>query len=325
VPARPGEYDGTPRAGDDDADGVADDVDVCPRVFDPPRPLDEGRQADADADGIGDVCDACPLDPRADCEAPPSDDLDADGIGDAADGCPRRADASQEDTDEDGVGDACDACEAPNPGVTPCPLTIAALRDPTSRARPPRHALVLVADASVAGVRPDAGNARGFSISDGVAPFSGIFVFTGSAPAGVVEGERVTLAARLDSYQESDELVAPEILESAPGDAVEPLLVATTEVGDGGEHSSAYESMLVRIEEALVTNANPDAPSDYDELLLDDVLRIDDLLDPSLDNAFAVGTRFRSVTGVLGRTFGHWKIWPRSPSDLELAGTDGEP
>jgi hypothetical protein len=39
---------------DADADGVADPVDVCPRIADP-------EQLDSDADGQGDACDACPV------------------------------------------------------------------------------------------------------------------------------------------------------------------------------------------------------------------------------------------------------------------------
>ena len=60
VPARPGEYDGT-TADDMDGDGVANDSDNCPRVFNPVRPIDLGAQADADEDDIGDACDTDPL------------------------------------------------------------------------------------------------------------------------------------------------------------------------------------------------------------------------------------------------------------------------
>jgi hypothetical protein len=55
-------YDGVPKPGDMDGDGIPDDEDNCPRVFNPIRPMDNGKQADADGDGIGDACDPCPLD-----------------------------------------------------------------------------------------------------------------------------------------------------------------------------------------------------------------------------------------------------------------------
>jgi imidazolonepropionase-like amidohydrolase len=50
-------YDGTVTASDGDGDGVADGVDNCPAIFNPPRPVDGFAQADEDGDGIGDACD----------------------------------------------------------------------------------------------------------------------------------------------------------------------------------------------------------------------------------------------------------------------------
>lgn len=50
-------------ATDHDGDGVPDATDLCPTVFDPPRPMDGTRQADVDGDGHGDACDLAPLDP----------------------------------------------------------------------------------------------------------------------------------------------------------------------------------------------------------------------------------------------------------------------
>ena len=56
-------YTGVPSATDSDGDGIADAMDDCPRIFDPVRPMDDGKQPDSDGDGIGDACDECPLDP----------------------------------------------------------------------------------------------------------------------------------------------------------------------------------------------------------------------------------------------------------------------
>ena len=50
-------FDGIATPGDADGDGVADGVDNCPAIFNPPRPVDAFVQADEDGDGIGDVCD----------------------------------------------------------------------------------------------------------------------------------------------------------------------------------------------------------------------------------------------------------------------------
>jgi hypothetical protein len=70
------------------------------------------------------------------------------------------------------------------------------------------------------------------------------------------------------------------------------------------------------VTDAVVTVTNPDAPSDYDETELAGALRLDDLLDPELDNGFAPGAAFSAVTGVLGYSFDHRKLMPRSAEDL---------
>jgi len=118
VPFRPGEYTGEPSADDPDGDGVAGDADNCPFIFNPVRPLDEGRQGDLDGDGVGDLCDPCPLDAdTTSCSVPDPDDKDGDGIPNGQDLCPANPDPDQADTDGDGKGDACDACPLDaNPG-----------------------------------------------------------------------------------------------------------------------------------------------------------------------------------------------------------------
>jgi hypothetical protein len=64
-PYRPGEYAGV-SDDDRDGDGIANDDDICPDVFDPVRLL-EDAQGDADEDGAGDACDPCPLDDSDGC------------------------------------------------------------------------------------------------------------------------------------------------------------------------------------------------------------------------------------------------------------------
>ena len=71
---------------DRDGDGIGDDVDNCPLLYNP-------DQADVDNDGTGDACD--------------DDDSDGDGYPDYADNC-RLTPNDQTDSDSDGIGDACD-------------------------------------------------------------------------------------------------------------------------------------------------------------------------------------------------------------------------
>jgi cytosine/adenosine deaminase-related metal-dependent hydrolase len=316
IPARPGEYDGIPSELDRDGDGVADNDDLCPTVFDPPRPLDGGFQADADADGRGDACDPCPLDPNDTCHDR-SGDRDADGVADGRDDCPNATDAAQTDGDGDGRGDACDYCTLENPGASPCPLPIAALRDAAAPEHPPRHALVELGPALVTALRPDSGSSRGFYVEDGIGPYSGLFVYTGSQSPAVEVGDRVTLTGHYDVYYELDELVDATVIVREPFVEVPaPIVVDAAEVGDEGALGAKYDSMLVTVTGAVVVETNPDAPSDYDETGLDGALRLDDLLDPELDNGFAPGTTFSALTGILGYSFGHEKLMPRGPADL---------
>jgi hypothetical protein len=285
-------------------------------MFDPLRPLDAGVPPDADGDRLGDACDPCPLDPDPACRDWRTGDRDGDGVADGADDCPDAPDVDQADSDDDGRGDACDFCPLPNPGITPCRLAIAELRDPRSASRPPRHALVALDGAAVTALRPDSGNARGFYLEDAAAPFSGLFVYTAKASPGVSVGDQVAVWGRFDEYYGADQLVFGAWLARAPGAAPEPLDVTTSAVGDGGALTAAYDSMLVRSTDAAVVTTNPDAPSDYDETELEGALRLDDLLYPELDNTFAPGTRFTRVTGIVGQSFEHQKLWPRGADDL---------
>ncbi|MFB1479178.1 lamin tail domain-containing protein [Corallococcus sp. RDP092CA] len=104
-------YTGVASAADADADGVEDAFDNCPAIFNPVRPMDNGRQLDTDGDGVGDACDPCPLEAGTTaCQAFRGDDDDHDGVPTWLDNCPFVANADQQDTDGDGKGDACDGC-----------------------------------------------------------------------------------------------------------------------------------------------------------------------------------------------------------------------
>jgi hypothetical protein len=70
-------FSGDPTANDGDGDGVPDASDVCPAMFDPPRPADGAVQPDEDHDGIGDACDPCPLDADNACDTLFKDGFDA--------------------------------------------------------------------------------------------------------------------------------------------------------------------------------------------------------------------------------------------------------
>ncbi len=118
----------SPCIGDDDGDGVLNNVDQCPGT--PPGDVVDANgcssnQLDADGDGVSDAEDQCPNQAgpadNGGCpvEEPPADS-DGDGVPDNADQCANTpagesVDAngcsdSQKDSDQDGVNDATDEC-----------------------------------------------------------------------------------------------------------------------------------------------------------------------------------------------------------------------
>jgi cytosine/adenosine deaminase-related metal-dependent hydrolase len=270
---------------------------------------------------IAQVARECPAGEQ-ECEPPAASpawnttDADADGVPDAVDVCPRVADEQQLDSDHDGRGDACDPCPLANLALEPCPRRIAELRRPMSR-------FALHAAARLTGVRVTAvrlQGSKGFYLEDGDhGPYSGIFVYTGGAAPGVKPGDVVTVQGYFDSFQGTDELVNAEVLLKAP--AVEPygpLLVALADVADGSAEADALASLWLRIEGAEVELQNPDLPKDYDETLLLGGLRLDDLIFADLDNQYPIGTRFSSLQGIAGFSFGHHKLYPLASSDVAL-------
>ncbi len=70
LPSRPLEsggfpiHGGIPTASDFDGDGVPNEQDDCPVIFDAAT-IDPASQGDADSDGVGDACDFCPTSPSA--------------------------------------------------------------------------------------------------------------------------------------------------------------------------------------------------------------------------------------------------------------------
>lgn len=258
----------------------------------------------------------CPFG-EASCDAPPPPrrlrDSDQDGVDDRLDLCPRVADPAQADSDGDGHGDACDPCPVPNPGQGPCPTSIARLRAGATRL--PLGTAVLLEGVRVTAVR--AQGSRGYYVEDGDrAPFSGLFVYTGSAAPAVAVNDVISVQGYFSTYRELDELIEPELLLRRAGEPYAPLEVELGQLADGSPDAPSFASLLVRVVDVEVASSNPDAPSDYDETELLGGLRLDDLLFPELDNLYAVGTRWAWVQGVAGRSFSHQKLWPRGHSDF---------
>jgi hypothetical protein len=166
---------------DQDGDGVPFAEDNADQHFNP-------TQADQDGDGIADVVDLCPLlggDPNN------SADSDRDGVGNDCDSCRQAASQyndgagaagvpvymqvrnipDQHDTDHDGIGDACDNCvwgpncdgyDLDNPYRLGDPIPY----DQDDRCQQDTDADFIGDDCATAGTRPDAGGPIGFGEAD---------------------------------------------------------------------------------------------------------------------------------------------------------------
>jgi cytosine/adenosine deaminase-related metal-dependent hydrolase len=305
---------------DADGDGIDDGADNCASVFNPVRWL-EDEQGDADADGVGDACDVCPLDNSDACALVSANDFDDDGWSNGVDNCPLVANGSQADDDGDDHGNACDGCSLPNPGAAVCPVSIEAIRDPAHPDHPPEGTAVAITDAYVTAVRAG-GSSQGFYVqTDTLLPYTGLFVFTGTAAPNVVVGNRVSVTGVTDEYFDLTEIAADSWVVDDNGNVLPFEPIAFDDPSDLALAATAepWESMLVSIGPVVITVQNSDGGSDFDEFTVTGGLRVDDLLFADLGNDCGVGTSFPTMVGIQGYSFNNYKLLPRDASDIEVA------
>jgi cysteine-rich repeat protein len=326
-------YTGIVSADDSDGDGIPNSSDNCPTVFNPIRPVDNGKQADADGDGRGDACDSCPLDAAPmSCSLVNAADVDGDGVANGNDNCPTVANPDQVDSDTDGHGDACDACPMVNNGGSKaCWVSIYDVKTKASL----QNQLIGVRDAIVTAISYGGATraATGYFVqvqpSDAAyagADNSGVFVF-GKPPTGLVVGSIVDVnPAQVVTFFSEVELsggTATIKNPGAPAALPPPVVVTSAEVATGGSRAQALEGVVVQIANVFVTDIAP-APGQADtaptnEFVVTGNLRIDDLGSLTLPYAFpVVGVNYASLTGILAFKNGNSKIGPRSAADVVL-------
>ncbi len=326
VPARPAGnsrngstvYTGAITTADPDGDGI-EAGDNCPTVFNPVRPMDDGRQPDIDGDGVGDACDICPLSQGSRCARPEASDFDGDGVANASDNCRADPNPGQEDQDGDGLGDRCDSCPRPNPNGGRCPVSIYGVKRPDSPFIGQRVTLsnVLVVAANNFGAYVQVHESEsGYSGAD----YSGLFVFTPSHTLQPGDRVDITSAVVADFFgQVQLNSVTLGQVRSSGNALPQPVPVTAVEVATSGIRARALEGVLVRISNASVTAVNlPPGPGDApqtNEFEVDGALRVNDYL--YLLTPFpVVGERFASLTGVLDFRNGNSKLEPRAAADV---------
>jgi hypothetical protein len=311
-------YAGMSTMSDVDGDGIANEMDNCPAVFNPIRPLDNMRQANADMDAQGDACDVCPLNANTTVCAIPERDGDMDTVPDARDNCPSVANTNQADADMDGRGDACDPCPmVPNPGAMMCPAvtrTIPQVRNPMDPMRPANDAQVTVAGAVVTAVK-SAGTTFGLVLQDPSATrWGGIYVFLNTARPTVAPGDVVTVTGTFGVFRGLEQLVPGamgSVMRTGAAALPTPLVVTPAEVRTGGSRAMELQSMLLRVEGVTATAATSGtdfrvgtSAMDANSLVVTTFVANDTAPGPVTVTA---GQTFTSITGVLysfGQTAG---------------------
>jgi len=322
VPFRQGEFSGQSTSDDKDADGIPNQQDSCPSMFNPKRPMSDNLQPDHDQDGVGDICDPCPLQANtSQCSSINLSDRDSDGLDNDQDNCPQVKNPDQADKDGDKIGDVCDLCpEQPNASGGACAFSIAAIRDPKHPKHPAEGSKVAVKDVVVTAVKAVEGkNSNGFWVQDKTGgPYSGIFVYTGSKLAKDLGfGMVVDLEGIYKEYYDLAEITDVTYTVKQGLQTPIPIIVKPDEVGTGGSKAEAYESLFVKVENVKVTQQNPDEPNNYGDFMVDEKLRISNLIIPDYKQP-QTETVFKSITGILYYAYSNSKLCPRQISDLDL-------
>jgi len=160
-----------------------------------------------------------------------------------------------------------------------------------------------------------------FFVQDSVGAWSGILVYTGdmSDPVDVAQGDLVTVTGPVsENYGLTEIKPTSVIVDSMWAGEIEPIVVSSGDIGTGGSMAEAYESVLIKIENAEITD--PDLG--FGEWSINDGsgdVRVDDNAEyyfwPSEYDSV------KSVVGPLYYSFGDTKIEPRLAKDV-LGGGD---
>lgn len=170
-------------------------------------------------------------------------------------------------------------------------------------------------------------------------PWSGIALRTGTTTAydalkALTRGQRITITGALVSeFNGLTQLDNVTFTAGAAGAPYADKTVLTTDLASAAT-AEAHESMRLRFENVAVTNANPDAPSNFGEFSVQSVggtgsVRVNDASAAIADYSDAapqptVGSRLAFVAGVWTYSFSNFKLEPETTADVGALTVDRE-
>ncbi|MHB1844724.1 MAG: hypothetical protein ACYCWW_07815 [Deltaproteobacteria bacterium] len=92
-----------------------------------------------------------------------------------------------------------------------------------------------------------------------------------------------------------------------------PTVVDPSQIADGSSSAIIYAGNLVEVQNVTVEDPTPDP---YGDLILEQGGLWVDPLESGISIFAQQGTPFNSITGILHYQFGHWKLRPRTTTDI---------
>jgi hypothetical protein len=150
--------------------------------------------------------------------------------------------------------------------------------------------------------------------------YSGVYAYYGSgwtSEVTVARGDLVEVTGEVTEYFDFTEVdwYGGGVVRTGVGVAPAPAVVATSDLATDPE---PWEGVLVSLDGPEVTDLAPDAPDDFGMFTVQDGVRVDDTWYdiPATFPTMVVGSSFVRIDGIVGFSFGDFKVQPRDAADV---------
>jgi hypothetical protein len=136
--------------------------------------------------------------------------------------------------------------------------SVSALRDPSSTSHSAYDSVVTISGAVVTDLKT-AGNTHGFFVQDpSGSSWAGVYVFVGTADAGVSIGDVVSVSGTYKLYAGLEEIdvQAGSVSVTDHGARPAPLDVSTSDIADGAPHQLEWQSLLLRVHDVTIVSGS---------------------------------------------------------------------